>query len=48
VAVTPKTLCLIVAAVLFAAAALWVPSSPPRLNLVPAGLTFLTLGLLLP
>jgi hypothetical protein len=48
VSVTPKTLCFIIAAVLFAAAALWVPSGPPRLNLVPAGLTFLALGLLLP
>jgi hypothetical protein len=46
--VTPRSLCLLVAAVIFAAAALWVPSAPPRLNLVPAGLTFLALAFLLP
>jgi hypothetical protein len=44
--VTPRTLCLVVAAVIFAAAALWRPPNPPALNLVPAGLTFLALALI--
>ena len=48
VSVTPRSLCLVIAAVIFAAAALWAPPNPPRLSLVPAGLTFLTLAFLLP
>jgi len=45
--VTIHALCLWIAVVLFAAAALWSPA-PPRFNLVAAGLTFLTLALLFP
>lgn len=44
--ITPRLLCLIVAAVIFVAAALWSPPNPQRLSLVPAGLVFLTLALL--
>lgn len=44
--ITPRLLCLIIAAVFFAVAALWVPPNPPRFSLVPAGLTFLTLAFL--
>lgn len=44
--VTPRLLCLVIAAVIFAVAALWVPPNPPRLSLVPAGLTFLALAFL--
>jgi hypothetical protein len=46
--ITPRTLCLAIAAVVFAVAALWQPASPPKLNLVAAGLTFLALAFLLP
>lgn len=43
-----RVLCLVVATVLFAVAALWTPAAPPRLNLVAAGLTFLALAFLFP
>lgn len=43
--ITPRLLCLLIAALCFAVATLWAPPTP-RLNLVAAGLTFLTLGLL--
>lgn len=42
IAVGPRLLCLIIAAVIFAIAALWAPPAPPRLSLVPAGLFFFT------
>jgi hypothetical protein len=45
---TVHLLCLIVAAVCFIAATLYVPPAPPRFSLVGAGLTFLTLALLFP
>lgn len=45
---TLRVLCLIVATVFFAIAALWTPPTPPRLNLLAAGLTFLALAQLLP
>lgn len=45
---TLRVVCLLVATVLFAVAALWTPPAPPRLNLVAAGLTFLALAQLLP
>lgn len=43
-----KLLCLVIAAVLFAVAALWTPPAPPRFNLIAAGLTFLTLSFVFP
>lgn len=46
-ALTIRTFCLVIAAILFAAAAIWV-AAPPRFNLVAAGLTFLTLAFLFP
>lgn len=48
---TVQLLCLVVAAICFAVATLWVPgqpSSPPRFNLVAAGLAFLTLSFIFP
>jgi hypothetical protein len=36
----PRLICLLIAAVLFAVAALWTPPAPPRLNLTNAGLFF--------
>ena len=47
-ALTIRTFCLAIAVVLFVAAALYVPPSPPRFNLVAAGLTFLALSMLFP
>jgi uncharacterized membrane protein YhhN len=43
-AITPKTLFFIIAAVLFAVAALYAPPQPPRVNLIAAGLCFLALA----
>ena len=43
-----KLVCLVIAAVLFAVAAIWAPPAPPKFNLVAAGLTFLTLSFLFP
>jgi hypothetical protein len=40
IATGPRLLCLLIAAVLFAVAALWAPPAPPRFNLVSAGLFF--------
>ena len=45
---TVHALCLWIAVVLFAAAAIWSPPAPPRFNLVAAGLTFLALSFLFP
>lgn len=45
---TLRVVCLLVAVVLFAVAALWTPPSPPRLNLMAAGLTFFALAQLVP
>ena len=45
---TLRVVTLLIATVLFAVAALWSPPSPPRLNLVAAGLTFLALAQLVP
>jgi hypothetical protein len=45
---TVHLLCLIVAAVCFIAATLYVPPAPPRFNLIGAGLTFLTLAFVFP
>ena len=36
----PRLLCLLVAAIVFAIAALYTPPSPPRFSLVSAGLFF--------
>jgi hypothetical protein len=47
-ALTIRTFCLVIAAILFAAATLFVPAAPPRFNLMAAGLTFLTLAFLFP
>ena len=44
----PRLLCLLIATIIFAVAALWSPPAPPRLNLVAAGLTFLALAFLVP
>jgi len=46
--VSVKLVCLVIAAVLFAVAAIWAPPAPPKFNLVAAGLTFLTLSFLFP
>lgn len=40
IAVGPRLLCLIIAAVVFAVAALWSPPAPPRFSLTNAGLFF--------
>lgn len=40
--VTPRLLCLLIAAVCFAVATFYAP--PPRFSLLAAGLTFLTLA----
>lgn len=45
---TIHLLCLVIAAVLFAVAAIWSPPAPPKFNLLAAGLTFLTLSLIFP
>jgi hypothetical protein len=42
----PRHICLIVAAVLFAVGAVWSPPSPPRFNLLAAGLFFLAIAFL--
>jgi len=41
-------ICLVVALVLFAIAAFWSPATPPRVNLIAAGLFFATLAGLVP
>jgi hypothetical protein len=46
--VTVHLLCLIVAAVCFIAATLYVPPAPPRFNLIGAGLAFVVLALIFP
>jgi hypothetical protein len=46
--VTIRNLLLVIAAVLFAVAAIWAPPAPPKFNLVAAGLTFLALAFLFP
>jgi len=40
VAVGPRLICVLIAAVIFAVAALWSPPAPPRLSLTNAGLFF--------
>lgn len=45
---TIKLLCLVIAAVLFAVAAVYSPPSPPRFNLLAAGLTFFVLSFVFP
>jgi hypothetical protein len=42
----PRHICLLVAAVLFAVAAVWSPPAPSRFNLLAAGLFFLALAFL--
>ena len=42
--ISPRLLCVIIAAVIFAIAAFW--AAPPRVNLLAAGLFFLTLAFL--
>lgn len=46
IATGPRFVLLLVAAVLFALAALWTPPAPPRFNLVSAGLFFLAAAFL--
>jgi len=46
--VSVRLLLLVVAAVVFAVAALWTPTSPPRVNLLAAGLCFLAVSFALP
>ena len=36
----PRLICLLIAAVVFAVAALWTPTAPPRFSLQSAGLFF--------
>ena len=45
---TIHLLLLVIAAVLFAVAALWSPPAPPKFNLVAAGLTFFALSFVFP
>jgi len=45
--ITPRLICLLVAAILFVLAAV-LPALPTRIGLVPAGLAFLTVSFLLP
>lgn len=40
VAVGPRLVCVLIAAVIFAVAALWSPPAPPRFSLSNAGLFF--------
>lgn len=40
IATGPRLILLLIAAILFAVAALWAPPAPPRFNLVAAGLFF--------
>ena len=47
-AVTIHLLCLVIAAVLFAVAAIWSPPAPPKFNLMAAGLTFFALAFIFP
>ena len=47
-AVTPHTLCLALALLVFIIAAVWAPPSNFRIALVPTGLALLTLAFLLP
>ena len=42
--ISPRLLCFLIAAVVFAIAAFW--ASPPRVNLLAAGLFFFVLGFL--
>jgi hypothetical protein len=46
--VTPRTLCLWLALLVFAVATFWSPPAPPRFHLVAAGLGLLTLSFLVP
>jgi hypothetical protein len=46
--VTIHILLLVIAAVLFAVAAIWSPPAPPKFNLMAAGLTFFVLAFLFP
>lgn len=45
---TVHLLCLVIALICFVAATLYAPPAPPRINLIGAGLTFLTLSLIFP
>lgn len=45
---TLDLICLIAALVLFAIGAFWAPANPPRVNLIAAGLFFVTLATVLP
>jgi hypothetical protein len=40
IAVGPRLICVLIAAVIFAVAALWSPPAPPRFSLTNAGLFF--------
>lgn len=40
----PRLICLLIAAILFAVAALWTPPAPPRFSLTNAGLFFFVAG----
>lgn len=46
IAVGPRLVCVLIAAVIFAVAALWSPPAPPRFSLTNAGLTFFALSFL--
>ena len=45
---SPRSLLILVAAVLFAVAALWTPPAPPRFSLTAAGLCCFALAWLFP
>ena len=46
--ITPHTLALLLAALLFAVSAFWSPPAPPRVSLVSLGLFMVAVALLLP
>ena len=45
---TPRSLALLLAALVFAVSALWTPAGPPRVSLVSLGLFLVAVALLLP
>jgi hypothetical protein len=45
---TPRTLALLLAALVFAVSAFWAPPAPPRVSLVSLGLFLVCVALLLP
>lgn len=46
--ITPRSLALLLAALVFAVSAFWTPAGPPRISLVSLGLFLVAVALLLP